>query len=399
MRQPNKLFLSVTLKKLKVVEIMISELNQRNPYYLLNSPKKASLAQSPLISSFSGSVKPYRLSLDTLKPYSAALIPFGYNFLLKSEKGLPCPCCGIIMTTNEEINEFVKDMDGATGSKIIEGIEKYEERLPETERSVSNRLKIEAAKFENLDLNGLLNKINQEPKKELELKQKKILNEMQNLADQLTGDTYNIIQKDVNAINNIITEGKNGKPFKRKTLIQGMEKVRDNETDSNNRLILEKIVEKTLDMPTSSTDADAFIVKYSRRTTPEIARRIIEPSQATAEHIKPHSKNGNDGPDNYLSECKKCNNDRDTMTYVEWLKIHPEMISNTQKYMDEVVNRIIDGRIRGFEFYPRAVKNALYTESGGQIDLDISKFIAYRIKTKNEKQATVATGTNLNKVI
>lgn len=378
---------------------MISELHKTNAYGYIRMPN-VSTKQTDSSYKLNQPSHTNHFQLSGFKPYASALISFGYDFKLKSEKGLHCPCCGVEMSTNEEIEEFVESLDGATGIKIIEGIEKFEDRFPEVERSVANRLKIEAEKYTNLNLNGLLCKILNEPKRELEQKQKVILNEIKELSQELTGDTCNIIQKDINAIDKIITEGKDGQPFKRKTLIEGMEKVRENETDSQNKLILDKIVEKTMDMPTSSTDANAFIVKYSRRTTPEIAKRLIEPSQATAEHIKPHSKEGHDGADNYLSECKKCNNDRGNMTYVEWLEIHPEMIKNTQLYMDEIINRIINGTIKGFDFYPYAVKKAVYSESGGKIDLDISKFSDYKNKIKQEKIAYLqGKSNNLNTVI
>lgn len=326
-----------------------------------------------------------KIQLSSFKQCSAAIVSFGYDFRLKSEEGLPCPCCGNIMSTNKEINRFTNQMSKATGDKIIEGIEKYEDRLPDVERNVTNRLKIAAAKYDNLNLNGLMRKIQNEPKKELERTQKIILNEIKNLSEGLTGNTNKVIQKDINAIDKIIIEGRNGNPFKRKTLIQGMEKVRDNESDPTNKIILEQIVEKAMDLPTSSNDANAFIVKYSRRSSSEIAHRLIEPTQATAEHIHPHSKNGHDGADNYLSECKKCNNDRGNMTYVEWLDIHPEMKENTQIYMNEVIKRMKNGSIKDFDFYPQSVKNAVYSESGGKIDIDISDFIDYRKQKLHER--------------
>ena len=375
---------------MEVEDSMIKPINTSQPYYYISKAKFANNTDNTHYRPSQSDIgKPENngIGLHNHKAYSQPLISFGaYDFSLKSEKGLTCPCCGVTMSTNEEINSFVNKMTGATGNKIITEIEKYEDRLPEVELSVTNRLKIEAEKYDRLDLNGLLRKIQNEPKKELEKKQKVILNEIKELAENLSDDTYKVIKKDIDAIDKIITEGKNGQPFKRKILIKGMEKVRDRETSPKNIYILEKIVEKTMDMPTSSTDANAFIVKYCRRTTPEIARRLIEPSQATAEHIKPHSKKGHDGAENYLSECKKCNNDRGNISYTEWLKIHPEMIKNTQIYMDEVIEKITNGSLKNFDFYPAAVKKALFEESGGKINLDISKHIEFRKQLKRLRQ-------------
>ena len=304
---------------------------------------------------------------------SVYLVSFGYDFKLKSEENLPCPCCGKTMSTYEEVKQFGKEMTTAKGEEIIKNIEKYEDRLPEVDRTITNLLKIEAENSPDLTINKLLIKIKKEPKSKLEQKQKNDLNDMKDISEQLYGETYNIMQKDLSALEAIIKYGKNGKPFKRKTLLNGINKVISQEQNADNIAILNKIYEKALDMPTSGNDSNAFIVKYSKRSASEIAERIISPSQATAEHVHPRSKNGHDGAANFLSECQKCNNDRKNMSYVDWLKIHPEMKDNAQIYIDEVIKRINSGKIKNFDFYPWAIKKAVYDESGGIINLDISK--------------------------
>jgi len=335
-----------------------------------------------------------------LYPYTSQPVSFGYYFAFKELKNLPCPCCGRKMTINKEIEDFVKNMTEATGKDIVTNLEKYKDRLPFTERNVSNILIHLAENNEDSGLKRLLNQKFTKIKHKLEEKQKGILKEIADLAEDLTDETYNIIHKDIAAIDLIIKEGKNGDPFKRKKLIQGLEKVRDNETNANNKEILENIVKKAENMPTSSTDVNAFIVKYSRRESSEIAHRIIEPSQSTAEHIHPHSNKGSNNPSNYLAECKKCNNDRGNMSYVKWLKIHPEMINNVQKYMDEIIDRIVNGEIKGYDFYPQAVKKAVYEESGHQINLDILKMDEYKMeKLKKTEQSglVLPSDTPLNR--
>jgi hypothetical protein len=338
------------------------------------------------------------LNQKAFLPYISQPISFGYYFAFKELQNLPCPCCGRIMSTNKEIENFVKNVANATGQDLIAVLERYKDRLPATERNVVNRLVNTAEKFGDFRLDRLLNQILREPKKDLELKQKEILKEIENLSKGLTGETYKVIRKDISSIDSIIKDGKNGDPFKRKKLIQGLEKVRDNEANPDNRKILESIVKKAEDMPTSGSDANAFIVKYSRRKPSEIAHRLIEPSQSTAEHIHPHSKEGKDNASNYLAECKKCNNDRGNMSYVDWLKIYPEMISNSQIYMNEIMKRIITGEIKGFDFYPRAVKKAVCEESERLIDLDVSKMDEYRKKKYKTLQQAGLNQSQNNKL-
>lgn len=360
------------------------------------SPKPQLLQVQLVQNPFTLPVQPNKTALNK-NIIPASLIAFGYHFEFKALQNLPCPCCDRVMTTQHEINRFSAEMGNATGNKIVAGMEKYRDRLPEIERDVADRIIATAKQNQNLRLDEILKKIQSEPKKQLEERQRKVLKEIQDLSQDLTGNTANRIKKDINVIDEIISEGKNGNPFKRKTLIHGLKKLTDTESDSRNKEILAGILKKAEEMPTSSGDVNAFIVKYSRRSPREIAYRILDPSTSTAEHIKPHSKKGKDGPENYLAECKRCNNDRGNIPFDEWLGIHPEMIPNTQKYMDEIINRISKGEIKGYDFYPQAVKKTLLQESKGLINLNIEKMDEFRkqkfseqLKQKHSKQPQLA---------
>jgi hypothetical protein len=300
-------------------------------------------------------------------------VSFGYSFEFKNFKGLPCPCCGKTMTTPDEANAFYRETATASGEKLISGLVKFQDRLPETEQKVLSALIEAAKKHPEQDLQQLLSSIKPEKIQNLEGRQKKILSEISLLANNLQGSTAKNIKKNIGKINNIILNGRNNEPFKRKTMLKGFSDIKDRETNYKNLLVLEKIMKKAEEMPSSTTDADAFVAKYSRRSSLEIANKLIEPSTATAEHIKPHSEGGADDPQNFLAECKRCNNDRATTSYADWLEIHPEMKQNAQTYMDTIIDRISSGEIKGYDYYPQAVKKAVYIESEHLIDLDISK--------------------------
>ena len=63
-------------------------------------------------------------------------------------------------------------------------------------------------------------------------------------------------------------------------------------------------------MPNTHTNVDAFVIKYSRKSSKEIMTRLLEPRQATIEHLKPVSHGGGNEMSNIVLACKDCNSKR-----------------------------------------------------------------------------------------
>lgn len=355
-----------------------TKFHSKNIQYSNNPLQNNSLIQSSSVlekDSYKSAFLRNISSLSKIQPVS-----FGYNFKLKEQIGLPCPCCGNTMISIPEAIIFADEMENATGNKLISGLKKYKNVLPQTEKKVADML-IELAKDnKSLTLDKLIQIKQPQALKRLEFKQKCKLEEIADLAVDLKVETQEKLYSELEAVNKIVEEGKNGAPFKRKTLLAGLQKFIAQEANKENKMVLRNIADKAREMPTSGSDVDAFIVKYSRRNSRDIAERLIFPSCATTEHIKPHDNGGQDSPENYLSECNKCNGDRNKTSYAKWVAIHPEMIINTQKYMDEVMDRIIEGKIENFDYYPKAVKLALYKESKQALLIDISRMDNYMNK-------------------
>ena len=134
-------------------------------------------------------------------------------------------------------------------------------------------------------------------------------------------------------------------------------------------------------LPKSSNSRSAFIAKYSYRSSEEIAHLILVSGAASEEHIKPQHRDKHDkGPDtneNKIVMCAACNSQRSKTSYKDWLLIHPEMIRNCQKYIDKIIDAIIDKKLVNYNDYPPKVKESLKIESGGKIDIDITKYEQY----------------------
>ncbi len=149
------------------------------------------------------------------------------------------------------------------------------------------------------------------------------------------------------------------KVFKRKTFLEKLEKALDDIPSHRSKA---KLMEMAHEFPQSVSSVESFVVKYSRRRNDEIAMRLLDPSGATIEHIKPQSKYklkkkhknkakhqpmndihanykvGKDDLANYLGQCAKCNNTRGNMSHRTWIDRHqPDMQKNIQKYFDKLI--------------------------------------------------------------
>jgi|GEM_PF-2599142 len=328
----------------------------------------------------------------------------GYEFELKKQKNLPCACCGKIMISIEEREQFAKAMTKASGKHLIAGLKKYQDRLPETEKKVIDIVlkSVERHKYDHkkYTISDLIKKEYNESLRTLESEQKQVLKEIADLAMELDGETKEKLVNDLKSANKILIAGKNGDTFKRKIFIDRLKSYRALEFNFNNREKLGKIVSVAKRIPSSSTNTDAFLVKYSRRTDKDIAYRLLKPISATTEHIRPYSAGGKSDPANYLVECERCNAFRDYVFFSKWVKQHPEMIENSQKYIDVIMYRIIDGTITGFDDYPEAVKKTLEKESNGAIILNIDKMEEYKINSQIVNNENLnSTESNLDVIV
>jgi len=294
-----------------------------------------------------------------------------YCFEFKKQPNLPCPCCGKIMTTREELLSFIENAKVKKGYALVEELEKYKPRLRGVEAKIVKKLIMFAPKYPEKNLKELFILMYRNSIKQLEKSQQKVVAKVNKLADGLTGDTYIAVKKDIAYVSRLLKKRKNSQVFKRKTFIAGFYRVLGEEKDIRNQKILEIIALKAKKLPTSGNSTDAFVVKYHRRSLDEIAQRLLDASLASTEHIQPRSDGGVNDPSNYLVQCKFCNNERSSMSYRDWLKRHPEMKFNLQLYMNKVISLIIESKIKNHDFYPLVVKSTLLKESEGMLDIKV----------------------------
>lgn len=301
------------------------------------------------------------------------------NFPIKKLDNIPCPSCGEYMLPQRTVNEIVNKIRGTEENKYLETLKPYKNYMRPIEKQVFEMLVEEKTKNPTKDLQEILN-INASQGyrlAKLEEKQLELIDTMIEDASQLKGYKKYLINSFLNKSAVIVMEGKRGEPFKRMTFIDGLKDIRKKLNDEQ----LYKKLEKTAQtLPQSSDDADAFIIKYSRRGSKEIAERLINTAGATTEHIKPYSDPNNPHEteqekrkkninSNFMAECESCNSQRGNMPLEDWFEKEPDMPQNTKKHIKEVIKRIEDGKLVNFEQYPLQVAQTLHDESNGAINI------------------------------
>ena len=158
-----------------------------------------------------------------------------------------------------------------------------------------------------------------------------------------------------------------------------------------------KVEDMVMKMPLDFQSVEKVMSSVVGKSPTIIAQTLYAPSLATAEHVHPHSLGGKNVAANFLSECAGCNNPRSSMSYLEWLKIHPEFSRNPQVYIEHVEGRIVNGELPdSYYSYPVDIKETLTNESEGHINLkvlDKDKLIELRNAKKAGQEVDIHAET------
>ena len=120
----------------------------------------------------------------------------------------------------------------------------------------------------------------------------------------------------------------------------------------NEKDIFNNIKNKALFLPTSESSRNAFVVKYSKRNQVEIVRRIFIASTGSIEHITPASHGGLNTIGNFILTTASGNRYRENMPLTEYIKRFPKIPVYMQMYVDDIIEEIHNGGLKGNETYP-----------------------------------------------
>lgn len=237
------------------------------------------------------------------------------------------------------------------------------------ERNIYDRFVEELKVNPNATFPEMLQKWYPEAITKLKLEEFAVLDEINQLSMKLNPETLLAIREQTTKCGQMILRNEPGYQFKRKNLLDAIDRIRPQPGEEVALAELKKCANK---LPTSNTSENAFIVKYANRGQQEIAKRLVRASAMSIEHLHPQSLGGENALSNFMLASSSANSLRGNMPLKDFIKQYPQIIPNCQKYINDIIDVINKGGLEGFETYPYEVARTLELESEGLIKLDLS---------------------------
>ena len=304
------------------------------------------------------------------------------NFQVKNLANLHCPACGLVMLTEDQVGEYVNDVGEKKGKALIDALEKYEDESVITGKPSKDKtgfgiyrpykksvvdVYIQLAKeHPNQTLLGLTKIQAQKSIEKLIAQQLEVVKELEQYIEaEYEGNQKENLLKKLEEYTKQI-KGEKQETFARQKFIFGMKKGLDLEHATQMDAITTK-------MPTSENDINSFFVQYSRVSSPkDIAKKFVQQSTPTAEHIVPRAKGGSDSLSNYICDCSDCNQRRGTTSFYDWLQELPGFQERLQTYINDVRIAIDSNKLDAeYDSYIENVIDTLLDVSEGEVILDI----------------------------
>ncbi len=259
-----------------------------------------------------------------------------------------------------------------TDKGLINQVSKYQETMDGVE--------LEVLKFYKHKLNSNAHKTikdvteEQFPKsyKNLKLQYLKTINKLRKMSSDInyekTRTRYNTIldcwEEDLNNGNYIDAVSS----YKYNQILQKMK------LSSKDSSIKPLINERLQELPSARDNFDAFIVKNKDSTTKQFINNIISPFLVTIDHVKSKKRGGHASS---ISNCilvrAKENYEKSDTPLDVSLAMHPERIKHIQEYYQHVIDKVNNGGLKEYPWYPFEIKKTLETESKNRLQLDTFK--------------------------
>ncbi len=250
-----------------------------------------------------------------------------------------CPCCGDKMQNfnKQEARKFATIISMKNGEDLAESLKKNAGIFQANKRNLIREIARLAPRYPNEKLSGLLGILSSKYTDTLRMKQIIIAMQIPREIDNLTSENEAAIKEwQIGQIQRIISASEEGE-FRNKHLVTSFLNFAK---EKGIKIDEDKIRNYFNKLPSSKKDAEAFVVKYQRRSSREAAYKLIKNTEPTIEHIIPFSESGNNRIENLLVMCSDCNTIRGNMSYDDFIAQNPEMLQNIDKYFADI-NRLL----------------------------------------------------------
>jgi len=277
--------------------------------------------------------------------------------------GLPCPICRETLIPLEQMYE--------PASQSLKKLSKHTKDMEPTKQKIFCMLCEHAKQEPNKTIQQLLQQIHSSAERDLVIEQKRILDKLFLLMNHMTNKQkkeFTILYDKTVELMRTSNQKSKLQRFKRKTVINDFD---DFALTLDDDKVRTKLMSTIRELPTSRNNVNAFIVKYSQRSSSETAMTLYRNDFGTLEHIIPDSQGGRIA----IWECSEDNGERGDRLMNLFLDDKPHARENIQHSINRLIalyhsNASINkSKLKEYIF---AVKNDYAIATKGKIDLDIS---------------------------
>lgn len=297
-------------------------------------------------------------------------VSFGFNcstgsFVTKKMQDVPCCCCGGRMILQKDLNSVAKSFARNSGEQLAEKINQDKDYFRSNQGAIAGMIATEAAQNPRLDAKGAVAKINGDFNGKLKNYCSNVLTSTDKIAKEQLGEE--------NPVSQIIAQEQKKVAQGKIDRISFTEKlVGLHEQGSIEHEAYDAIINSAMQLPQNAEMARKHFNKIQGKDNTGIFNELLKESTQTIEHVHPHSKGGPNDTDNYLAECGECNHPRGNMSYLKWIKVHPEYPVNAQKHIEWFQQKVVDGQIdKRYDDYGTKIKETLSKESNGKMELKV----------------------------
>ncbi len=292
---------------------------------------------------------------------------------LKKLRNITCPYTGIRMISGAEMNRIESRLESCHNlQEKMYVLAKYARNMQRIEHGIFDQISYFLDSNPEKNLTDFFSLSYSHHLAKLKLEEFNVIDRVDTKATKLSTQTQMELRKETTNCRNLILSSNKNVFFKRKNFLNALQEIRAK--NPYEERVLSEIRNLALFLPTSGSSESAFMIKYAGREEQEILRRLIIGSVATIEHVKPRSSGGIDKISNYLLVSNNGNRYRENIPLSIYIDRNPSIPEYCQIQIDEIINSIHKGAMKGNESYPYKIKKTLFEESEGRILLDLSGY-------------------------
>lgn len=297
---------------------------------------------------------------------------------LRELDNITCPYSGIKMISSDKMEAISKELSRCENyHEMLDVVGKYESRMQKHEKRIYHMFREYERTHPNGSFHDCLQGMRPNSLYELRIEEDKVLDEINSLSDELEIRTAFNVRKLTAEAKVKIFNDKQGEIFRRKDLLRTLKTVT---ADSTKQDVVKEMNEVADKLPKAKNNLNAFVVKYANYDEEYIARRLLYPSSVSIEHIRPFSpdtpghESGENDMTNFMLTACDWNSARGSSYLPDFIKKHPNIPKYSQRYINDIIKAIEKKKLKNYKWYPYVVKERLYNESEGLINLDLSKY-------------------------